>query len=492
MKNAFLLILCLSLVGCAQRFEDDNAGDDDVVTPNPDPDDDQDPNPDPDPVGCDSDDDCVPVDGCSDAVCLSGSCSTEPACGEDQSCDEDLDACVDDVPTPPGSGSIVCAEVPGFVDVTISGGILGHLNADPAPSPTTSWKLVYGSSPGDWQVPYASGSTKNWKPWTTDGASYTLRLPNSVTSFNIALTNGTDASSEYWLDLNEYVVSGSTCAHVTDGGSVTRTATVVPNGSITCAESGSYVNVTIGAGILNHLKNSDGSDADGTISPTTSWKLMYGSDPGSWAIPYASGSTKDWEYWEADTVSYLVRVTSDVTMFNFALTDGANKYWFDLDEFNVSGSSCAHASGVGGIQRTATTPPPATMTGSIECRMTTVNGVAKREVSIVPLSGHDLREGLAESPSFLPSPSAIQVGYGDWALPYPAGSSKPQLSWINGTATYVLYLDPSVDDFNLFVVDNDDPSDGWSGGDFFLLDKWTVVNVGSAGCSKVGGGISTN
>jgi len=479
MKNTLILLSCIFLVACAQRMDDD-AGDDDVVNPDHDPDDDQDPDPDP---ACVTAADCAPIDGCSLAACVAGACSSEPACGADQACDEDRNECVDVVPPPPGSGTIVCAEVSGAVEVTVSGGILDHLSVDPATGPTTSWKLVYGSSPGDWEVPYASGSSKDWKAWTTDGASYKLRLPNSVTSFNIALTNGTDANSEYWLDLNEYVVSGSTCAHVMDGGSVTRTATTVPNGTISCAESGNYVNVTIGAGILNHLLKSDGTDADGTVTPTTSWKLMYGSSPGSWAIPYASGSTKDWEYWQADTVSYLLQVTNDVTLFNFVLTDGTNTYWFDLDEFNVSGSTCAHVAGGGGITRTATSTPAPTLSGTIECRLTTVDGILKREVHIIPNS-NGIISGTVQQGSPVTSPEFIRLDVN--------GMQQP---WVTDTSGYFFYPATTVDDFNFIVVDNNDVAGGEDsapGGDYFDLDKWSITNVGSAGCHRVGGGISIN
>jgi len=364
MKTTFLTLLCcLSLVACAQRMDDDNAGDDDqVVNPDPDPT----PDPTPDPAICDSDDDCTPIDGCSDAVCVEGTCSSEPACAAGEVCDENLDACVEVVTPPPGSGTI------------------------------------------------------------------------------------------------------------------------------TCLEDGNHVYVTVGNGILAHLKKADGNPADGTVFPTNLWKIVYGSNPGNWVIPYESGSTKDYFNWTSDSASYQLQLPNDVTLFNFALTDGVNKYWFDLNEFNVTGSSCAHPADVGGIQRTAT-PPSSAIAGTIQCRMTTVGSVAKREVTVTPLSGHDIREGLAESPSFLPSPSVIQYGGSDgWTLPYAAGSLKPQLSWSSGTATYTFYLDTGVDDFNFFVVDNDDPSDSWAGGDFFLLDKWTVTNVGSAGCNRVGGGVSIN
>jgi hypothetical protein len=354
-------------------------------------------------------------------------------------------------------------------------------------------------------------------------ASASINLPSSQAQrFTLMVWSDDSGGYARRFDLGKWTVSGDGCARISDGvtsgtdGYVIGRAPLCPNacddgnaatsdvcsatgcthgggntnpgnGTISCAESGSNVNVTISGGILAHLAS------NASVTPTTSWKVAYGSNPGSWQVPYASGSTKDWKSWSADGSSYVLQLPNDVTSFNFALTDGGNSYWFDLNEFTVTGSTCAHAVDGGSITRTATSTPPATVYGSIRCEMTSETGSLKRKVTIAANPGRNILDALAESPAPLPSPSVIQYGGSDgWQLPYAAGSAKPQLSWTNGTATYTFYLDPNVDDFNFFVVDPNDPADSVAGGDYFLLDRWSVTNVNSAGCLRIGGGISIN
>lgn len=515
MKNMFLMtICCFSLLACAQRFEDDNAGDDDGQH-QPDPDHD------PDPVSCTDAGDCLDNVGCNVGVCRAGTCSYESNCANGEVCDVQTDRC--EQPSHPSAHGISCFETGGTLYLTIAGQLTDAVYGGSLANPRFI-SVASDQIEGSWNV---NASTTAPKVVLSDAertsgyvTSATINLPSSQAQrFTLMVWSDDSGGYARRFDLGDWTVSGDGCARIDDGaaegvtdGYVIGRAPLCPSacddgnastvdvctptgcshdgttttppgsGTITCAESGSYVNVTISGGILAHLFS--------TVTPSTSWKIVYGSNPGSWQVPYAAGSTKDWVNWSTDGASYLLRLPNDVTEFNFALTDGANQYWFDLNEFSVSGSTCTHVTDGGSIKRT--TGPSATAVGNISCEMTSETGSYKRKVTIAPNSARDIRDGLSECPSPLPSPSVIQYGGSDgWTLPY-AVSGKPQLTWTGGTSTYVFYLDPAVDDFNFFVVDNDDPSDSWANGDFFDLDRWSVTNVGSAGCRRVGGGISIN
>lgn len=513
MKKILILLCSLSMVACAQRMADDAGDDDGQHHPNPDP------NPDPDPVACTTDADCLDNLGCNVSVCSSGTCSYVTNCGAGLVCNVQTDAC--EQPPHPTTHSISCFETGGTLYLTIAGqltdGVYGGALVAPKFISVASDQIA-----GSWNVNASSTAPKVVLSDAERTSGYvtsaSINLPSSQAQrFTLMVWSDDSGGYARRFDLADWTVSGDGCAKIDDGaaegttdgyvigraplcpsacddgnastadvcaptgcthdGTVTNTG----NGTISCAESGNYVNVTISGGILAHLYS--------TVTPSTSWKIVYGSNPGSWQVPYAPASTKDWESWSTDGASYLLQLPNDVTLFNFALTDGTNQYWFDLNEFNVSGSTCAHVTDGGGITRTTTS---VSVYGTLKCEMTSETGSLKRKVTITPNTGRDIRDALSESPAPLPSPSVIQYGGSDgWTLPY-AAVGKPQLTWTGGTSTYVFYLDPAVDDFNFFVVDNDDPSDSWGGGDFFNLDRWSVTNVGSAGCQRIGGGISIN
>lgn len=242
------------------------------------------------------------------------------------------------------------------------------------------------------------------------------------------------------------------------------------NGTVTCTEDGALTKVKISGGILAHLY-------EDALTPTSAWSIRFG---------YGGTSSVSWV---SDASNYVLTMPNTVAEFNFVLRNASGtEYWFDSHEFDASGTCGKKGDGAAFTHVAATVDTYGTLT----CEMTTETGSLKRRVTIKANAGRDIRDALAEGPAPLPSPSVIQYGGSDgWTLPY-AGGIKPQLTWTNGTASYVFYLDPAVDDFNFFVVDNDDPTDSWGGGDFFLLDKWSIVNVGSAGCNRVGGGVSIN
>lgn len=520
MKNLKILLLlsCFSLVACAQRMADDAGDDDGQHQPDPDPD----PNPDPDPVACDTDADCLDDLGCNRSVCDAGTCAYVTNCSNGQVCNVQSDAC--EQPPHPTTHAISCFETGGTLYLTIAGQLTDSVFGGSLANPKFI-SVASNQIEGSWNVNASSTAPKVVLSDAERTSGYvtsaSINLPsNQAQRFTLMVWSDDSGGYARRFDLADWTVSGDGCAKIDDGAAAglsdgyvigraplcpsacddgiattadvcaatgcTHTGSTPTLGSISCAEAGDKVNVTISGGIMAHLVTTPAT------APTTSWKVVYGSSPGSWEIPYASGSTKDWESWSSDGVSYLLQLPNDVTLFNFALSDGTNEYWFDLNEYNVTGSSCAHPTDFGGIQRTATTTPPTTVYGTLRCEMTSETGSLKRKVTVAANPGRDIRDGLSESPSLLPSPSVIQYGGSDgWTLPY-AAVGKPQLTWTNGTNAYVFYLDPAVDDFNFFVVDNDDPSDSWGGGDFFDLDRWSVTNVGSAGCNRVGGGISIN
>lgn len=516
---AALAALAILATACPQRM-DDHTGDD-VVDPNPDPD------PDPVPTGCRADAECVDNVDCNRGVCKveDGTCSYVSTCTGTQVCNVQTDVCETPTPPTPTTHSIACFQTGDTLYLTIAGqltnAVYGGTLANPRFISVASDQIA-----GSWNV---NASTTSPRVVLSDAertsgyvASASINLPSAnAQRFTLMVWSDDNGGYARRLDLGDWTVSGDGCARIADGvasgtdgyiigraplcanacdDGITTTAdactptgcthgsTTNPgNGTISCTESGGNVNVTISGGIVAHLA------ANASVTPTTSWKVMYGSSPGSWQIPYAAGSTKDWKSWVTDGSVYTLQIPNDVTSFNFALTDGGNSYWFDLNEFTVSGSTCAHPVDGGSITRTATTPPPTTFYGSIRCEMTSETGSLKRKVTVAANPGRNILDALIESPSPLPSPTAIQYGGSDgWQLPYTAGSNKPQLSWVGGTATYNFFLDPFVDDFNFFVVDPNDPADSVAGGDYFALDRWSVVNVGAAGCVRIGGGVSIN
>lgn len=518
MKIKSLLLFCLcSLAACAQRLPDDAGDDDGHHQPDPDQD------PDPDPVACDDASDCNDYVDCNTGVCTNGTCSYVTACEGSDVCNVETNVC--EQPQHPTTHGISCFETGGTLYLTISGNLLDAVYGGALANP----KFISVASDhidGSWNV---NASTTAPKVVLTDAertsgyvTSASINLPSSQAQrFTLMVWSDDSGGYARRFDLADWTVTGDGCAKIDDGaaegstdGYVIGRAPLCPSacddgnastsdvcsptgcthggtstppgsGTISCAESGSVVNVTISGGILAHLFS--------TVTPTSSWKVAYGSSPGSWQVPYASGSTKDQEPWVSDGTTYVLQLPNDVTSFNFALTDGTNPYWFDLNEYVVSGSTCAHVTGGGSITRTATSSPPATIYGVLTCELLIVDGALKRKVTIAPNPGRDIRDALIESPAPLPSPSVIQYGSNTdgWALPYPT-VGKPQLSWVGGAVNYVFYLDSAVDDWNFFVVDNDDPSDGFAGGDFFDLDRWSVTNIGSSACHRVGGAVSIN
>jgi hypothetical protein len=503
MKKILTLCCLLSLVACAAREGDDNLGDDDIVNPNPDPEPDATPDPDPE---CVTDEDCTDDVACATGVCEAGACTYEPVCDDDEVCNEDLDVCEPKVESLPLDHRVRCFVNNGTLYVTVSGKLTDANYGGNLVDPMYV-SLASDAIAGSWNT-------------TTPPTTYRLALTSQETALG-GLVSGSIAVPEelaqrftllIWpasgdaqrFDLSSWDISGETCARISDGsasggasdghivgraplcpsacddGNATTTDVCTPTGcthsgtstpttaTVSCADAGATTNVTISGDILGHLATSD-------ASPDSSWRLRMG---------YGINTTVPWQ---GTSVSYLLTMSSSVTEFNVVLENasGSVQHWFLVSGFDTNGS-CGKKADNGAFTHTAVSP----VMGTIQCTMTTVGGVPKRNLVLSPLSGHDIREGLSESPSFLPSPSAIQYGSDtdNWVLPYPSGSTKPQLSWTNGSASYSFYLDPAVNHINLFVVDNDDPADSVAGGDYLNLDKWNVTGS----CHRDGGGISIN
>jgi hypothetical protein len=505
MKKILTILCCLSLMACAQRMADDAGDDDGQHQPDPDPD----PNPDHDPVACDDASDCNDNVACNRGVCTNGTCSYVSECTGGQVCDVADDRC--ETPTTPTSRTVSCFETGGTLYLTISGHLLDAVYGGSLANP----KFISVASDqiaGSWNV---NASTTAPKVVLSDAerssgtvASASINLPSSQAQrFTLMVWSDDSGGYARRFDLADWTVSGDGCARIADGAAAGSTdgyvigraplcpnacddgnastsdvcsatgcthggGTTTPgNGTLSCVEGSGVTTVTVGAGILSHLFT------DG-LTPNSSWSIRFG-----------YGGT-DSEPWVSDGVSYALTMPNSTVGFNLVLrSPGGTDYWFDVDEFDVSGT-CARKSD--NTEFVHTQPTNVSTYGSLTCQLTTETGSLKRKVTIDPDTGRDIRDALTESPAPLPSPSVIQYGGSDgWQLPYPS-VGKPQLTWNGGTDTYVFYLDPSVDDFNFFVVDNDDPTDSWNGGDFFDLDRWRIVNVGSAGCVRYNGGISIN
>lgn len=501
-----LLLFCLcSLAACAQRFPDDAGDDDGHHQPDPDPD------PDHDPVACRTSADCLDAVDCNRGVCTNGACSYVSECADGMVCDVQTDRC--EQPSHPTTRAISCFETGGTLYLTISGqltdAVYGGALANPKFISVASDHIA-----GSWNVTASTTAPKVVLSATerTSGTvtSASINLPSSQAQrFTLMVWSDDGGGYARRFDLADWAVSGDGCAKIADGAPAGSTdgyvigraplcanacddgnastldvcsptgcahdggVTTPGNGTLSCAEAGAGVtNVTVGPGILAHLF------ADG-LSPTSSWSVRFG---------YGGTSSVAWV---SDAVSYALTMPSATTGFNLVLrSPGGTDYWFDVSEFTVTGT-CARKSD--DTEFVHTPPAGVSAYGTLTCQMTTETGSLKRKVTIAPHAGRDIRDALIESPAPLPSPSVIQYGSNTdgWLLPYPS-VGKPQLTWVGGTSTYVFYLDPAVDDFNFFVVDDDDPPDGFAGGDFFDLDRWTVSNVGSAGCNRVGGAVSIN
>lgn len=499
MKTKFLsLLFCLSMVACAQQSADD-AGDDQVVNPEPEPE----PEPTPD-TECEVDADCADEVACAAGACDGGACVYEPICGDDEVCNEDTDSCEDHVESLPDWHRVRCFANNGTLYVTISGKLTDANYGGDLVAPTHV-SLASDAIAGSWDT-------------TTPPSTYRIALSSQETALG-GLVSGSIAVPEelaqrftllIWpatgdvqrFDLSSWDISGDTCARISDGsedggssdghiigraplcpsacddGDASTDDVCTPTGCthdggpppaaplVSCAESGVNTNVTISGGILAHL-NTD-------VVPDGTWSVCFG---------YGGTSCVAWV---SDPASYTLPMPNTVTEFSFVLKNGSGivQSWFDVEEFTSNGTCSVNAAGTAFLHA-----PQSSIVGTIQCQMT---ASGKRRVTIVP-NAYGILAGTNPDNAggvLLPSPSAIQVGYGDWVLPYAAGSTKPQCAWNGDTATCSVDLDPAVDDFNFFAVDNDDGADSWSGGDFFNLDKWTVLP--GAGCTRVGGGISTN
>jgi hypothetical protein len=140
-----------------------------------------------------------------------------------------------------------------------------------------------------------------------------------------------------------------------------------------------------------------------------------------------------------------------------------------VDSACPSGQTCT-ATGAAGTGCSATTP-------TITCRVVpagieyTING--------------GLLDHLYPNGSTVASPTYLEYGdgYDGWVLPYPAGSTKQQLAYSGDFGAYVFTLNAGIDDLNFFLTDpaDTDPSDGQTGGKYFDLAEWRLVNVTNAG-----------
>ncbi len=368
----------------------------------------------------------------------------------------------------PGNGTISCANVLSgqYVDVTFSS-VASHLkksdgsglDADGTVFPDSSYSLRWGSDQSGWGIVNPYDSSKDQEGWF-DGPIL-LRLPGGTVTFNAALYNPNNGGV-YWLDLDEFNVTGD-CSHPQGAGGITHGASgTTGNGSLSCTESGSQTNVTISNGILSHLVG-----VSGVSSP--------------FALQFAFGGVGSLS-WNGDAAAYTFSMSNTISNFNFDVRDtNGNLFRLDVNEFTVSGT-CSKTSGAFTHSASSTTN-----VGTIKCRLWDVGGIVKREVSIIP-NGNGILAGTFQDGSPLPSPEAIRLDV-----------DLQQQTWVGNTATYFFYPSLSINNFNFFVADNNDVaggSDTLSGGDYFNLASWSVINEttihGTSNCHVVGGGININ
>jgi hypothetical protein len=282
-----------------------------------------------------------------------------------------------------------------------------------------------------------------------------LTMPSTTPEFNLFVRD--TAGVDHWFDVNQFNVSGS-CSKIT--GAFTHSVTSVGNGNISCSESGSNTNVTVSGGLLAHLSGTPGT-------------------PSLLQFAYGGSQTLSWN---GDGASYTFTMGNTITNFNFQLRDvNANTYAFDVSEFNVSGS-CSKTST--SFTHTVST---VTIVGTIKCRLWDVGGITKREVTITP-NGNGIIAGTFQEGTPVTSPESIRLNV-----------DGQQQTWVGNGQPYIFYPLPSVNDFNFFVVDNDDVANGGdtvSGGDWFNLAAWTITNettqYGTSNCHVTGGGINVN
>ncbi|MFA5854441.1 MAG: hypothetical protein WC866_05170 [Patescibacteria group bacterium] len=339
-----------------------------------------------------------------------------------------------------GNGNLYCSDSGGTTTVTISNGILPHVfnqNGFTA----ASLRFGYGLS--------------DWESWVSDSTSYVLTMPSTTPEFNLFVRD--TAGVDHWFDVNQFNVTG-TCSKIT--GAFTHSVTSVGNGSISCSESGSNTNVTVSGGILAHLSGTPGT-------------------PSLLQFAYGGSQTLSWN---GDGASYTFTMGNTITNFNFQLRDvNANTYAFDVTEFNVSGT-CSKTS-----TSFTHTVSAVTIVGTIKCRLWDVGGITKREVTITP-NGNGIIAGTFQEGTPVTSPESIRLNV-----------DGQQQTWVGNGQPYIFYPLPSVNDFNFFVVDNDDVANGGdtvSGGDWFNLAAWTIINessiYGTSNCHMTGGGINVN
>lgn len=314
-------------------------------------------------------------------------------------------------------GQVWCSENGSSTNVTVSNGILEHLNVSGL-SPNSNWTLRLSHSGGT-----------DIRSWNSDGSSYPFSMTGTTVDFSIVLRDPN--GNTYPFDVSEFDVGG-TCYKQSNQFRHTPQSGGGSNGQVNCSESGSSTNVTISNGILAHLGVSG-------LSPNSNWTVRFG---------YGGGS--DSRSWNGDFASYTLSMPGTVTAFGLILRDpNGNEYAFDTSEFDTFGSCYKQSNefrhtpqggGNGGFGTIHCSISGPDMTVAIS------GGVLDHVVggTINPTSSWKIQYG-ATQPVF------------DWQVPYAAGVSKPQLSWVNNSTTYTFTLASSVNGFNFALTDGISP-----------------------------------
>ncbi len=186
------------------------------------------------------------------------------------------------------------------------------------------------------------------------------------------------------------------------------------NGTIACVESGSMTQVTIGAGILAHLFDS--------VTPSANWQVAM---VDGFAVQQA---------WVSDNVSYTLTMPNTISTFTLAVKDpSGQKHWFDVNEFNVTGT-CARGTGQFTHTTTTTTTPG---NGSIVC----VDQGTQTYVTISNgIKAHVFDLQAANPPT---STWLLRFGYG----------GVDQEAWISDTTSYVLTMPSTTAGFNFLLAE---------------------------------------
>lgn len=184
------------------------------------------------------------------------------------------------------------------------------------------------------------------------------------------------------------------------------------NGRIVCVESGSQTTVTISNGILAHLFDS--------VSPDSNWQVAM---IDGFAVQQA---------WVSDSASYTLTMPNTVVNFTLAVKDpSGNKHWFDVSEFDVTGT-CSRGTGQF-THSTSGTPPPPPGHGIISCQ--DVGSSTHVTISAGILS--HLFDSVSPSSS--------------WVVAFGYGGGTDTESWVSDSVAYTLTMPNAATGFNLVL-----------------------------------------